>query len=171
MTYTSLERRCAPLLLLLALAACGQQQTPMTAQEITSETACSLDGMILADFPGPKAQIHYATGEPDFFCDTNEMFSIYLQPEQQKRVTALYTQDMGKADWDRPQGNWIDARQAFYVQGASRMGSMGPTLASFASRQDAENFIGQYGGKVLRFDEVSKEMADLSGGAMHDQHM
>lgn len=171
MIPTPLQRRCAPLLLLLALAACERQPGPVTAQEITSETACALDGMLLADFPGPKAQIHYATGAPDFFCDTNEMFSIYLQPEQAKRIIALYTQDMGKADWEQPEGHWIDARQAYYVQGSGRMGSMGPTLASFASRQDAEDFAQRHGGKVLRFDEVSKEMADLSGGAMHDQHM
>lgn len=170
MNHAANTRICA-LLLVLALAACDRPQAPVAAQEITSETACSLDGMILADFPGPKGQIHYATGEPDFFCDTNEMFSIYLQPEQQKRITAIYTQDMGKTAWEQPQGHWIDARQAHYVQGSGKAGSMGPTLASFASRQDAESFARQHGGKVLRFDEVTREMADLSGGVIHDQQM
>jgi copper chaperone NosL len=164
-------RRNAPFLFVLALAACEQPQEPVTAQEISAGTSCSLDGMILADFPGPKAQIHYANGEPDFFCDTNEMFSIYLQPEQKKRITAMFTQDMGKTDWDQPQGQWIDARQAHYVQGSSMAGSMGPTLASFGSKHEAEKFAQQYGGKVLRFEEVTAEMADLSGGVIHDQHM
>lgn len=164
-------RPALQLLLALALAACERQHAPATAQEITPETACSLDGMILADFPGPKAQIHYATGEPDFFCDTTEMFSIYLQPEQQKRITGIYIQDMGKTDWDKPQGHWIDARQAHYVLGSKKTGSMGPTLASFASRQDAENFAKEYGGKVLRFDEITAEMVDLGGGVIHDEHM
>jgi copper chaperone NosL len=31
------------------------------------DTACALDGMILRDFAGPKAQILYAEGKPDFF--------------------------------------------------------------------------------------------------------
>ncbi|CAG0968107.1 Copper-binding lipoprotein NosL [Methylophilaceae bacterium] len=160
-----------PLLLLAALAACGQMEPPAEPQEIKPGTACSMDGMILADFPGPKGQIHYVSGKPDFFCDTMEMFSIYLQPEEQKRVTGIFTQDMGKADWEKPQDHWIDARTAYFVLGSSRTGSMGPTLASFADQEAAETFAKQYGGKVLRFDEVTIEMSDLTGGADHSGHM
>ena len=48
-------------------------------------TSCALDGMLLADYPGPKAQIFYAgQNTPDYFCDTVEMFHIYLTPEQIK---------------------------------------------------------------------------------------
>ena len=158
--------------LLLALAACGREGTQSAGpQEITRETACSLDGMILADYPGPKAQIHYEGAPPDFFCDTVEMFSIYLEPEQQRRVTALYVQDMGKASWDKPVGHWIDAKTAYYVKGSRRHGSMGPTIASFAREEDALAFAKEYGGQVLRFEAVTPDMADLSGGALHDASM
>lgn len=51
--------------------------------------------MLLLDYPGSKAQIHYDQGLPEFFCDTVEMFAIYLEPEQKKRVVAIYTQDYG----------------------------------------------------------------------------
>ncbi len=159
--------------LLLTLAACGREEGSQSAgpQEITRETACSLDGMILADYPGPKAQIHYDGAAPDFFCDTMEMFSIYLEPEQQRRVTALYVQDMGKTDWDKPVGNWIDAKTAFYVKGSKKHGSMGPTIASFAREEDAGAFAREHGGQVIRFGEVTPEMADLTGGALHDTRM
>jgi copper chaperone NosL len=154
------------------LAACGGAEKAGPAPlEITRDTVCSLDGMILADYPGPKAQIHYDQGPPDFFCDTMELFSISLRPEQQKRVRALYVQDMGKADWNNPQDHWIDARNAFFVHGASKRGSMGPTLASFAREEDAKAFAAQYGGKVLRFTEVTPDMVSLDGGALHDQRM
>jgi copper chaperone NosL len=157
----------------LAAAACGETERPKTAQpvEITRDTVCSLDGMVLADYPGPKAQMHYAQGQPDFFCDTMEMFSLYLRPEQQKKVTAIYVQDMGRTDWDHPQGNWIDARAAVYVHGSKRRGSMGPTLASFSREEDARAFADKHGGKVLRFAEVKPEMVILDGGALHDQRM
>ncbi len=157
--------------LLAFLSACNPVEIAAVPEEIKPGTACSMDGMILADFPGPKAQIHYASGKPDFFCDTVEMFSIYLKPEEQKRITGIFTQDMGKTDWETPQGNWIDARQAYYVLGSSKTGSMGPTLASFSEQKAAEAFSTQYGGKVLRFDEVTLEMSDLSGGAQHNNHM
>lgn len=171
MNQTSLIRFTLSLAFVATLTACNKPTVPVVAQEITAGTSCSLDGMTLADFPGPKAQIQYATGSPDYFCDTMEMFSIYLHPEQKKRVAGIFTQDMGKAEWEKPQSNWIDAKQAFYVLGSKKTGSMGPTLASFALQQDAENFAKEFGGKVLPFNKVTPDMVDLTGGVVHDEHM
>jgi len=166
------RRRFLPILLgSLLLAACSEPAKPALPRELAADTACALDGMILVDFPGPKAQIHYDRGEPDFFCDTREMFSILLRPEQKKRIVAIYTQDMGKADWTRPEGQWIEAKTAFYVVGSPRRGSMGPTVPSFAREADARTFAKQYGGKVLPFAEVTIDMVDLSGGTSHDEKM
>ncbi len=78
----------------LLLAGYGEEVKP-NPQEITANTFCALDGMLLLDYPGSKAQIHYDQGSPEFFCDTVEMFAIYLEPEQKKRVVAIYTQDYG----------------------------------------------------------------------------
>jgi copper chaperone NosL len=155
------------------LVACDQQPAQTLAPvEITRATACSLDGMILADYPGPKAQIHYAgQTAPDFFCDLMEMFNVTLKPEQARKVMAIYVQDMGQTDWDNPQGHWIEARSAFYVLGSRKMGSMGPTLGSFAKEEDARKFAAAWGGKVLKFGEVTPSMVALDGGALHDQRM
>jgi len=171
MNKTLITRITLPLILVVLLIGCKQTSAPVVAQEITTGTSCSLDGMTLADFPGPKAQIHYASGEPDFFCDTMEMFSIYLQPEQKKNITGMYTQDMGKANWEKPQGSWIDAKTAFYVFGSKKTGSMGPTLAAFASQDNANKFAAEFGGKVLNFSQVTPEIVDLTGGVIHDEHM
>jgi copper chaperone NosL len=78
---------------------------------------------------------------------------------------------MGQADWDQPRGHWIDARQAFYVLGSQRHGSMGPTAASFAGEAEAQTFVQQHGGRLLRYAEIKPEMVDLSGGALHDTRM
>lgn len=164
-------RRLILLFMLAALAACEPAPGPVTPQELAPGTACVLDGMLLLDYPGPKAQIHYADGTVEFFCDTVEMFSLVLRPEQKRRIRAVYTQDMGKEDWRQPRAGWIEARGAFYVAGSKLRGSMGPTFAAFARREDAEAFIKQHGGKLLRFEEVTPEMADLRGGAAHDEHM
>ncbi len=161
------------LALLPALAGCGAQDAaPATPIEFTQGTSCALDGMLLADYPGPKAQIHYAgRDEPDFFCDTVEMFSIHLRPEQARAVRAMYVQDMGKAAWDEPRGHWIDARTAFFVVDSRRHGSMGPTIASFALETDAATFAAEHGGRVLPFGDVTADKAVLDGGALHDGQM
>lgn len=150
---------------------CSKKDEAIAPIEMDRTTSCSLDGMILMDYPGPKAQIHYDNGDTDFFCDTMEMFSIYLRPEQKKRIAAIYTQDMGKAPWEHPVDDWIDAKTAYYVYGSKKLGSMGPTLAAFARTEDAEKFASQFGGKVLRFDQVTIDMVTLDGGAQHDERM
>jgi copper chaperone NosL len=153
------------------LAGCDSKAQAAVVQpvQLDRDIVDSVDGMILLDYPGPKGQIHYASGKPDFFCDTVGLFSMYLQPEQQKRVQALFVQDMGQADWTHPDGHWIDAKAAFFVAGSRARGAMGPTLASFAREQDARDFAGKEGGKVYRFDEVTPDMVVLDGGVLKDK--
>ena len=157
------------------LVACDngtQTGTSLAPVEIDRSTSCELDGMLLADYPGPKAQVHYVgQAQPSFFCDTVELFSTLLAGEQVRAVRAVYVQDMGQADWDAPRGHWIDAKTALYVVGGKRHGSMGPTIGSFAQEADARKFATEYGGRVLKFAEITADMVDLSGGALHDTRM
>ena len=157
------------------LAGCGERggsaQT-LAPVEIDRSTSCELDGMLLSDCPGPKAQVHYAgQAAPSFFCDTVELFNTLLAGEQVRAIKAVYVQDMGQAQWEQPVGHWIDAKTALYVLGSKRHGSMGPTIASFAQEADAVKFAAEYGGKVLRFADIKADMVDLSGGALHDTRM
>ena len=158
-------------LLLTLLPACNRAVQQAGAQEPGSETTCVLDGMVLKDFPGPKAQIHYAEGAPDFYCDLIELFAELLAPEQKRAPAAVFVQDMAKTDWDHPMANWIDAKTAFYVTGSRKRGSMGPTFGSFASMQDAEKFSQKEGGKVMRFDQITPAMVNLTGGVVNDTSM
>ncbi|GAA5239840.1 hypothetical protein BMMON2_26620 [Burkholderia mallei] len=83
------------------VAACGHDaQTPPPAREITDATVSVLDGMSLKDYPGPKAQIVYADGEPDFFCDTLGLFSVYLRPSTTARSARCTCRT-----WARPTGS------------------------------------------------------------------
>jgi copper chaperone NosL len=175
---TVLSRRrllCAVCALpLTSLVACGKPEdaAPPAPVEIGAGTVCELDGMMLAEYGGPKAQVHYAgLAAPVFFCDTVEMFAALLRPEQARAVRAAFVQDMAKADWDKPRGHWFDARTGFFVVGSKRHASMGPTIVSFVLRDEAQRFAAQWGGKVLAFAEVRPEMADLGGGSQQDTRM
>ena len=156
------------------LTACSRStaSATVTPVDFDSATACDLDGMILADYPGPKGQIFFGgNARPVWYCDTVEMFSTLLRPEQVRKVTAVFTQDMELAEWDKPRGHWFDAREGFYVIGSKRHGSMGPTIAGFRKEEAARKFAQGYGGKVLGFAEVKPDMVDLGGGALHDHRM
>lgn len=140
-------------------------------QEPGSDTACSLDGMTLKDYPGPKAQIHYKEGAPEYFCDLMELFGSLLAPEQKRPIAGAFVQDMGKTAWEHPEGNWIDAKTAIYVVGSKKPGSMGPTFGSFSNMQDAEAFTKKEGGKIVRFEQINLDMVNVDTGAPNDNSM
>jgi copper chaperone NosL len=150
------------------VGACAYQAVTPPPMELSDAALCSMDGMLLADFPGPKGQILYDQGKPEVFCDTVELLSALIAPEQQRHVAAAYTEDMAHTSWEKPKGHWIDARTAYYVAGSRRTGSMGPTLASFANQRDAAKFARDNGGKVLRFADITPDMVALDGGVLKD---
>lgn len=162
------EKLASGLVLLALLAACDKTVQQAMPIDPDSGTSCSLDGMVLTDYPGPKAQIHYAEGTPEFFCDLMELFATLLEPEQKRKASGIFVQDMGKTSWERPERNWIDARSAVYVAGSKKTGSMGPTFGSFATLQDAEEFVKKEGGKIVRFEQVTLDMVNMQPGAAHD---
>ena len=153
-------------LLFVAIVGCSeqseQQQIIHQAVAIESADECHLCGMLISNFSGPKAElfrkgITQADGEQvKKFCSTRDMFSFYLDPENKRNVTTILVHDMSKAPWDGPNdGYFIDARQAWYVVGSSKMGAMGKTLASFSAKTDADAFATEFGGSVIDFSAVS----------------
>ncbi|MDT8318031.1 MAG: nitrous oxide reductase accessory protein NosL [bacterium] len=148
---------CAILVVFSACEEDNKAASTASPAAISGEDECALDGMIVANYPGPKAQILYREeGKRDFYCETKELFHVYIEPGMEARVAALYVQDTALIDWKKPVNNWIEAKSAFYVVGASIDGSMGPTYAPFKSRDDAAPFIKKYGGNIMTFNEVIK---------------
>lgn len=167
---TTLKQAAAALAIFMLLAACDQAARSVAALEPNDGTACALDGMILKDFPGSKAQIQYTEGAPDFYCDLMELFAVLQAPEHKRRVAAIYVQDMGKADWASPSGNWIAAKDALYVVGSRKQGSMGPTLGAFSDAGTAAAFAQKEGGRVLPFGQITAAMLDTRGAIGDASH-
>ncbi len=165
----------------LTLTACSDSDEPATAKpapvHFESGDECHVCGMVIASFPGPKGQ---AITEKDQhvrkFCSTKDMFAWMLQPENANRDHTLYVHDMAQTEWEHPDDTaLIDARDAFFVVGSDRSGAMGPTLASFASEEDAHRFMTEHGGQVLNYSEVTLDhlntgMAMGASEAMNGAH-
>lgn len=157
--------------ILFTLTACSgneEQATTKTAPvHFQSGDECHVCGMLIEGFPGPKGQAITEKGQHvRKFCSTRDMFAWALQPENVNRQHTLYVHDMAQTEWQSPNDTvLIDAREAFYVVGSGRAGAMGPTLASFGTESAAQEFMKEYGGKVLEYSEITLDHLN-SGMAM-----
>jgi len=146
------------------LAGCqDESSSPTMLQQVVSierGDECHLCGMLIMKFPGPKGEL-YIKRDPSIkkFCSTRDLLSFYLQPENKTQIDKMYVHDMAVTPWDHPDDEvFIDARTAWYVIGGHKKGAMGPTLASFSLKQQAEQFAGQGGGKVTPFSGVTQSL-------------
>lgn len=131
-----------------------------TPKEPSSNDVGHFCKMIVVNHTGPKGQI-FIEGEKDvlWFSTIRDLFSYILLPEEVKRISAIYVNDMGVASWDAPEaGSWVDAYLAHYVIGSRKKDGMGgKSIVPFASKSKAKEFVKKNGGKVVGFSGISKE--------------
>ncbi|MDE0052435.1 MAG: nitrous oxide reductase accessory protein NosL [Rhodospirillales bacterium] len=148
------------LLALSGIAGCGDDDDVVARPapvEPTRDASGHYCGMILLDHKGPKAQVHLpGEAEPVWFSSVRDAIAFTMLPEEPRNHTAIYVNDMGKAQWDAPEpGTWIDADGAHYVIGSARMGGMGvPEAVPFAARDAAERFVAAHGGRIVALTDV-----------------
>lgn len=146
----------------LLLVACSKHSDRAVRQPpvaIRPGDTCAVCGMYITHYPGPRGEA-YIQGQkvPLKFGSTRDFFAYVLQPQHKPMLETLYVQDMAATSWKHPEGHWIDARTAWYVPESALPGAMGPTLASFLHHKDAVAFARRYGGKVIRFDDVTDRL-------------
>lgn len=150
-------------LILPSLLACSQSESGTPKQQaamINQHDRCHQCGMMIKKYPGPKGQVHLrgATLVPKF-CSTRDMFSFALQPENERQISSLMVHNMAVTDWVNPvDSSFIDAKTAWYVYGTSKQAAMGPAIASFGTKETAEQFAKEFGGAVLQFEDVDLEL-------------
>ncbi len=149
---------------LVSLPACEESARVQDRPPVplTPADECHVCGMLITRFPGPKGEA-WVTGarEPYKFCSTRDLFAWLLQPETAAVVQQIYVHDMGATDWAHPEDSaFVDARRAWYVAGSDARGAMGPTLASFARRDQAEAFARSHGGRVLGFAAIDLDVLE-----------
>jgi copper chaperone NosL len=135
---------------------------------LTSEAIGRYCGMNVLEHVGPKGQVilDAKVGEPLWFSSARDTLAFTMLPEEPKDYAAIYVSDMGKApSWEEPgETNWIDAKKAFYVIGSALRGGMGAEEAvPFSTREAAEKFASENGGKVMSFGDVPRDYI-LGGG-------
>ncbi len=147
---------------LIALAGCKEEQASLPAPVPMNDEALGYYcQMAMSEHEGPKAQVHTEGGlAPLFFSQVRDAIAFDRMPEQEARVVAIYVSDMGRAkSWAEPgEDNWILARDAFFVVGSQAVGGMGATeLVPFGTRDAAEAFVRDKGGRVVTYSEIRDE--------------
>lgn len=152
------------ILFLAFLASCDKNESAVNRLQpvdVAESDECHLCGMYITRFAGPKGQSYLRRQKsPSHFCSTRDLFAYLLQPDVIPNVAAAFVHDMSKTDWDNPAHTapvYIDALSAYYVIGHGQKGAMGHTIASFSEANSAEAFKQQFGGRILRYRDITLE--------------
>ncbi|PWL17445.1 copper resistance protein CopZ [Falsochrobactrum shanghaiense] len=147
----------------LLLAGCSQEQKQEIIMPfaLTDSAMGRYCGMNVLEHPGPKGQIILQpANEPVWFSSARDAIAFTMLPEEPKGIAAIYVSDMAKApNWDEPGAeNWVDARKALFVIESKAVGGMGAQEAvPFSTREAAEQFAADKGGRIVGFDEIPQD--------------
>ena len=126
--------------------------------EVPEDAKCPVCGMFVSKFPKWAAQITTKDGHSHYFDGVKDMMKFYFEPskyghEHSKdeikdvKVTDYYTLEV------------TNAKEAYFVIGSNVYGPMGEELIPFKNESQAKKFMeDHFGKKVLKFDEIKKEM-------------
>ena len=129
------------------LAFAGEPKPP------TAKDRCGVCGMFVQKYPNWVATIVFEDGSQVFFDGPKDLFRYLVDLEkygaQDREVSRIFV-----TDYYRVQP--VDAKAAHFVAGSDVMGPMGHELVPLESREHAETFVRDHGGKeILVFDDVT----------------
>lgn len=132
---------------------------PMLApRPIPAGARCPVCGMYPARSPRWAAQSIFKDGASHSFDSPIDLF-FFLQ--RVSHYDSRYTSADVAANFvtDFESGQWIEASSAFFVQGSHVLGPMRDAdLPAFASREAAETFARNRGGKTVTFTDITPEL-------------
>ncbi len=131
---------------------------PLMPRTAPQDARCPVCGMYPARYPRWAAQVVFRDGATHFFDSPVDLFGFmngvgrHSSPYTMKDAAAQFVTDFDT-------GEWVAADAAFYVRGSSVLGPMRDAdLPAFGSRESAEAFARNHGGKVLAHAEVTPEV-------------
>lgn len=125
---------------------------------IPAEARCPVCGMYPARYPRWAAQTIFKDGATHYFDSPANLFDFLRRVDHYDRRYTLNDVVVSYVR-DHASGQWVDARNAFFVHGSTAAGPMrNADLPAFASRSAAENFARRYGGETLTPAQVTPEV-------------
>lgn len=131
---------------------------------------CPVCGMHPARYPRWAAQLIFRDGAAHFFDSPVDLF-VFLQRvgRYDRRHTVDDVAVVFAKDFEG--GQWIDARQAFFLHGSRLVGPMRDAdLPAFASREAAAQRARRDGGEVLSYADITPERIQPLNRSVHHRH-
>jgi nitrous oxide reductase accessory protein NosL len=158
----------------------GEVPEPIT---LTTEHSCDVCGMVIPNHPGPSAEVFYPGQEPAGhanparFDSTWEAYGFHFDRRDEGwTAAAFYVTDYSAVDYrtftdggdtlisTHPgAAAFVDAESVTYVVGSEVKGAMGRDLIGFSVRDDAASFRDEFGGELMRHDDVTRATAASLG--------
>jgi copper chaperone NosL len=137
---------------------------------VPAQSRCPVCGMYPARYARWAAQVILRDGAAHFFDSPIDLFAFLQNINRYDRrygpadAAAVFVKDLES-------GEWINARQAFFLHGSSLAGPMRDAdLPAFASRAAAARRYNAHGGKVLAYDEITPELIRPLNRNVHHRH-
>lgn len=137
---------------------------------IPANARCPVCGMYPARSPRWAAQTVFKDGAAHFFDSPADLFAFLQKVDRHDKHYSLDDVAVSFIS-DFETGQWIEARNAFFVHGSSVVGPMRDAdLPAFTSRNAADALARSHGGKVLTFAEVTPELIQSLSRNLHHRH-
>lgn len=147
-------RKIIVMIALCVVSLLAQATDDYSPRPITKSERCPVCGMYPANYPKWHSQIIFTDGEHSSFDSPIEMFRfIHNMAKYDSHHSAAQIGRLYVPAYET--GEWLDAKDAFYVVGAKVSGPMGADLPAFANEELAQGFVKQSGGEVLDFSHVT----------------
>lgn len=154
----------------------GTSTATPTPVDLSGQKRDDRGGMVIGNHGGPNGQLFYEAASPDghdnpawFHTLAYGLFPYYFdRRERGWNAVAIYATDYSTVDYEitttrgrttisaptAPE-TFATAQTLEYVVGSEVRGGMGPGLLPFSERRDAEAFVGDHGGRIRSFDDVT----------------
>lgn len=142
----------------------------LAPKSIPADARCPVCGMYPARFPRWAAQTVFKDGASHYFDSPVDLIAFLQQID---RFNKRYTQEDIAASYvtDFETGQWIEAGNAFFVQGSTALGPMRTAdLPAFSTRQSADVFSRNRNGEVLTFMQITPELIQSMNRNVHHRH-
>ena len=131
------------------------------AKNLTISTRCDACGMVILNYPGPHAEIviKKPNGKLKYKYYGNiveSMGSIIKELRKKGNIVTVYVQPMDNHKFSNMylKGNWMLAKNAFFVVNSKKYFIMGPGYYPFKNKKNAINFMEKYHGRIMSFDRI-----------------